>query len=143
MRLRSFHYSILTLEYIRAQPPNPQFLDRQPVGSPSPSEHQSRSGQQSRTQSPPSLQHSPYSYPPGGPPTSLSQGMAAIQAPQPRTPNGYPSNGNGEWTPPQMSQPPSRPPSRPSSYVQSRSSGDGTHPFSQNSHAAQPVRQRI
>ncbi|GJE90959.1 RhoGAP-domain-containing protein [Phanerochaete sordida] len=121
--------------------------ERTLVGSPSPSDHYppTRSGLQSRQQSPPSLQHSPYSYPPAsGPQPSLSQSAASIQAPQPRAAQGgYPSdNGSNEWPPPQM--PASRPPSRPSSsYVPSRSSGEGNHPFTSNSHAAQAVRQRV
>ena len=144
--------------YVRIPGSNQQYP---PTGSPSPSDVRN-GGMQSRNQSPQNLQHSPYSYPMpnnNGPPASLSQNMVAlsqnmgsmtIQAPQPRTPNGgsYPppsslSNANGDWTPPQMSQPSSRPPSRPSSYIQARSSGDGAHPFSSNSHAAQAVRQRI
>ncbi|KAI0343230.1 RhoGAP-domain-containing protein [Trametopsis cervina] len=123
--------------------PNSQYPERGQIGSPSPSDHPIRTGLQSRTQSPPShQQHSPYSTPSA----SLSQGMSSIQAPQPRMANGYPNgNGNGhdEWAPPTM-QAPSRPTSasRPSSFVQSRTSQDGVHPFSSASHSSQAVRQR-
>ncbi|KAI0091702.1 hypothetical protein BDY19DRAFT_931829 [Irpex rosettiformis] len=125
----------------RPLPSNSQYPDR-PMASPSPSDHPTRSGLQSRTQSPPNHPHSPYPMPS----TSLSQGMASIQAPQPRIPNGHPTNGNGngDWPSPPPVQTPSRPTSasRPSSFVQSRSSGENVHPFPSTSHSSQAVRQR-
>jgi len=132
------------------QPP-----ERPPLGSSSFSEAQIRTGTQPRHQSPPNLNHSPFSYPHGGAmPSSLQQGVGNIQAPQPRPAiNGHSNPPNpAEWVPsdqrvvaPPMLQSPSRPSSaRPASFAQSRSSNDGTHPFSPNSHApVQGVRQRI
>ncbi|CAL1714706.1 unnamed protein product [Somion occarium] len=124
----------------RATQSNPQLLERPPMGGPSASEAQIRNGTQSRHQSPPTLNHSPFSYPGGASAPSLTQGMANIQAPQPRHANGQVK---GEWAqpldrPPPISQSPSRPGSGPSSFApsSSRTSGDLPNPYPLNGHAA-------
>ena len=144
----SFHFDPITF---RAQQTNLQPLERPPMNGPSSSEASlMRNGTQTRHQSPPTLNHSPFSYPAGGASApSLSANMQNIQAPQPRhaaSANGTP---NGEWSqtplekPPPLSQSPSRPgSSRPSSYAP-RTSGEGPPPFVNGNPTAQPVRQRI
>ncbi|KAL4250351.1 RhoGAP-domain-containing protein [Abortiporus biennis] len=126
--------------------PQNQLLDRPPLTS-SASESQIRSGQSRRPSPPRSGQTQFYSQ--NGPSSQpMSYGSSAIQSPQPRPPNGYPMNGNGEWNdrpPPIGGQMPNRPSSRPTSTsFTSRPSGDGAHPFTPNGHAPSPaVRQRI
>ncbi|KAI0072681.1 RhoGAP-domain-containing protein [Panus rudis PR-1116 ss-1] len=136
----------------RSFPPRPpqsnaQLLERPQMGGPSISDAQIRTGgQQSRHQSPPTLTHSPFSYPAGGaPPPTLSNMSNVIQAPQPRMPHGQPPN--GDWPPPErpppLSQSPSRPSSRPNSYVHSRTSGEGPNPSTNGHMGPSAVRQRI
>ncbi|PCH44221.1 RhoGAP-domain-containing protein [Wolfiporia cocos MD-104 SS10] len=139
-------------EDMRAMPPRAQTnIDRPPMVIASPSESQLRNGQtqpRSQTSAPP-LQHSPYSYPPSnGAPAQLpqpQQGITAIHAPQPRAPNVQASN--EDWVPPErqpyVGQVPSRPSSMSNSFMPSRSSGEGAHPFVPNGHPQPAVRQRI
>ncbi|KAH8093809.1 RhoGAP-domain-containing protein [Cristinia sonorae] len=134
-------------EDMRSFPPrppqsNPQLLERPNMGPSSMSESQMRTaGTQSRHTSPTPQNHVPYS---GASAPSLQQGMANIQAPQPRNAaNGHP-NGHSDWAV-SGSGPPSRPPSaRPQSFAP-RSSSDGPHPFAPNGHppTSAVVRQRI
>ncbi|KDQ61765.1 hypothetical protein JAAARDRAFT_122743 [Jaapia argillacea MUCL 33604] len=128
---------------------NQQGLDRPPMGNTALSENFIRNGPpRMREQSPPALIHQPQSYPqPAGTPPSLSQGMASIQAPQPRNPIGQPSD--LEWVsprpPPIPGQMPtsSSPRPRPTSFA-GRPSGEHPHPFqSSNGHSpAVQLRQR-
>ncbi|KAI0820813.1 RhoGAP-domain-containing protein [Trametes gibbosa] len=133
-------------EDMRSMPPrstqsNPQFLDRPPMGNPSPSESLLRNGHPQSRPQPPPIQHSAFSFPaPGGngpqSATPNAQSMGSILSPQPRTPANMQNmqSPSTEWTPMQDQH---RPSSRPSSFVNSnmpssRTSSEGPHPFASN-----------
>ncbi|KZT65621.1 RhoGAP-domain-containing protein [Daedalea quercina L-15889] len=137
-------------EDMRPMPPraqtSAQYQDRPAMNS-LPSDNQIRNGTPQIRQPPsaPALQHSPFSYPlpSGAPPPSASQAMTPIHAPQPR-----PAQPTDEdWSPPERQpytgQVPSRPASMSNTYMPSRSSGEGSHPFVPNGHPQSAVRQRI
>ncbi|EPQ56467.1 hypothetical protein GLOTRDRAFT_75157 [Gloeophyllum trabeum ATCC 11539] len=119
----------------------PQNMER-PAMTAAPSDGYLRNGvpNRSREQSPPTLMHSPQSYPPPSTPSSIAQGLASIQSPQPRNAN-IPND--MEWAAqrhaPQPNSPSPRP--RPNSYLP-RNSGEHPNVMPPNGHGAPAVQLR-